>query len=77
MAEVSRLLGDQIYLVGDAVSLADLLIAPQLYFLAQTPEWGLLAEGASNLEAYVERIEGRPSMQATTWARVKDMAEAA
>src|SRR5712664_2485677 len=35
--ELARLLGEQPYFAGDAVSLADLLIAPQLAFLTQTP----------------------------------------
>src|ERR1700690_1047525 len=35
--ELARLLGDQSYFVGEAVTLADLLIAPQLDFLRETP----------------------------------------
>ena len=37
--ELSRLLGGKQYFTGDGVSLADLMVAPQLDFLSQTPEW--------------------------------------
>ena len=37
--ELSRLLGTQSYFAGDAISLADLMIAPQLDMFARAPEW--------------------------------------
>lgn len=76
-AELARLLGDQSYFAGDAVSLGDLMVAPQLSFFLQTPEWTELGAPHENLVAWLARMEARPSLQATTWARVAQMAEAA
>jgi glutathione S-transferase len=75
--ELARLLGEQPYFTGDAVSLADLLIAPQLAFFTQTPEWSVLSAPHANIIAWLARMEARPSFQATTWERVAEMAKAA
>ena len=75
--ELARLLGEQPCFTGDAVTLADLLIAPQLAFFTQTPEWSVLAAPHANLVAWLARMEARPSFQATTWDRVAEMAKAA
>jgi glutathione S-transferase len=75
--ELARLLGEQPYFAGDAVSLADLLIAPQLAFFTQTPEWSVLSAPLANMVAWLARMEARPSFQATTWERVAEMAKAA
>jgi glutathione S-transferase len=76
-AELSRLLGGQSYFAGDALSLADLLAAPAVAFFTMTPEWAELGGPHANLAAWVERMEARPSMKATTWERVTAMAKAA
>ena len=60
-----------------AVSLADLLVAPQIGFFTQTPEWAMLSAPHPNLVAWLARMEARPSMKATTWERVSEMAKAA
>ncbi|HLK82375.1 MAG TPA: glutathione S-transferase family protein [Xanthobacteraceae bacterium] len=75
--ELARLLGPQPYFAGDAVTLADLLLAPQLDFLAQTPEWAQLSAGNRNLVDWLDRMNARASLRATTWERVADMANAA
>jgi glutathione S-transferase len=75
--ELSRLLGSQTYFAGETASLADLLVAPQLGLLARTPEWTELSADAANLIIWLDRMNERPSMQATTWERVSKMAEAA
>ncbi len=75
--ELGRLLGPQPYFAGEAVTLADLLIAPQLDILAATPEWARLSAGNRNLVDWLERMNARPSLKATTWERVADMAKAA
>jgi glutathione S-transferase len=49
--ELARLLGEQPYFAGDAVSLADLLVAPQIGFFTQTPEWSVLGAPHANLVA--------------------------
>ena len=76
-AELARLLGDHAYFAGEDISLADLMIAPHVEFLARTPEWRVLGEPYPNLVAWIERMEARPSLKATTWDRVAEMANAA
>jgi glutathione S-transferase len=75
--ELARLLGEQPYFAGDAVSLADLLVAPQIGFFTQTPEWSMLVAPHKNLVVWLARMEARPSLKATTWERVSEMAKAA
>jgi len=75
--ELARLLGDQPYFAGAEPSLADLSVAPQINFLAATPEWAVLGAPHGNLVAWIERMNARPSLQATTWERVAEMAKAA
>ena len=76
-AELARLLGEQEFFAGDAVSLADLQVAPQVDFLQVTPEWSELGPPNANLVAWLQRMQARPSFQATTWERVSEMARAA
>jgi glutathione S-transferase len=75
--ELARLLGRQTYFAGDALSLADLLLAPAVSFFTMAPEWTELGVPHANLVRWIERMEARPSMQATTWERVSAMAKAA
>jgi glutathione S-transferase len=75
--ELARLLGEQSYFAGDTISLADLLLAPAIAFFTLTPEWAVLGAQHANLVAWLARMEARPSMQATTWERVSEMAKAA
>ena len=75
--ELARLLGGQPFFAGDAISLADLLVAPQLAFFTQTPEWAVLGAPHKNLAAWLARMEARPSLQATTWERMSELAQAA
>lgn len=76
LAELARLLGDAPYLAGAALSLADLLVAPQLDFLAATPEWAALSAPHGNLAGWLERMKARPSLKATTWERLAEKAKA-
>lgn len=75
--ELARQLGSKPYFTGDQVTLADLLLAPQLDFLALTPEWTPLSAGHPALVAWLGRMSARASMTATTWERVAAMAKAA
>jgi len=75
--EIAGFLGRQLYFVGEAPTLADLLLAPQLDFLALTPEWDVLTAAHDNLRGWLERMRARPSFAATTWERVAAMAQAA
>jgi glutathione S-transferase len=73
--ELSRLLASKPYFAGDAFTLADLMVAPQLDFLSQTPEWASLAK--PNLTTWLDRMTARPSFKATTWERIAALAAAA
>jgi glutathione S-transferase len=64
IAELDRLLGDQPFMAGDQLSLADLVTAPQLDFLAATPEGEAMLRG-TRLAAWLTRMNARPSMIAT------------
>ena len=76
-SELARQLDGKPFFVGESVSLADVMLAPQLDFLRDTPEWEPLTAGRENLRAWLERMNTRPSMAATTWQRVAGMANAA
>jgi len=75
--ELSRLLGSNAYFAGDALTLADMAIAPELDFFVGTPEWRVLTAATSNLIAWLQRMNERPSFKATTWDRVAERAKAA
>jgi glutathione S-transferase len=62
--ELGRLLGDQEFLVGGRLTIADLMLAPQLDFFQATPEGSDLLKD-SPLAAWLTRMNARPSMQRT------------
>jgi glutathione S-transferase len=64
VAELARLLGDQPFLAGDALSIADLMLAPQLDFFAATPEGRDLLTGGALVD-WLARMNERPSMLKT------------
>jgi glutathione S-transferase len=64
LRELNRLLGDQTFLAGEQLTLADLMLAPQLYYLAGTPEGGSIVKDTPLLD-WLERMNARPSMKAT------------
>ncbi len=72
--ELDRLLGAQAFMTGDALTLADLMIAPHLDLLASTPEGAALLRQNPRLNAWLERMLARPSFAATTWAAVAALA---
>jgi glutathione S-transferase len=75
-AELSRLLGESDWFGGPQVSLADLMIGPQLELYSRTPEWAGLTEGRGNLRDWLSRLEARPSMQRTLWERLPERIQA-
>jgi glutathione S-transferase len=76
-AELARQLGEKPFFIGETVSLADVILAPQLDFLRATPEWQPLTADHENLRTWLDRMNTRPSMASTTWERVAGMANAA
>ena len=64
VAEFDRLLGDQLYLAGDRISVADIMLGAQLDLLSATPEGRDLIAG-TRLVGWLERLRARPSFIAT------------
>lgn len=62
--ELNRLLGDQPYLTGTSLSIADIMLGTQLDLLAATPE-GRELIGGTKLQGWLERLRLRPSFRAT------------
>jgi glutathione S-transferase len=77
IAEIVRLLDGHPWMAGEAISLADLLLAPHLSMFAQAPEGTQILQEHGNLKRWLARIEARPSMLATTWDRLLARAGAA
>jgi glutathione S-transferase len=67
--ELERLMGAAPFLCGDGVSIADLMLAPQLAMFRTTAEGRSLLEG-TRLNEWIDRMEARPSMQATQRERL-------
>ena len=75
--ELGRLLGDKPYMAGDQLSLAEMMLIPQLDFMAQAPEWAELTAALPNIVRWFERTASRPSFRATSWERVAALASTA
>jgi glutathione S-transferase len=75
--ELARLLGEQRYFAGGAISLADFMLAPAVEFFTMIPEWSELGAPHASLVSWMKRMQERPSMKATTWERVSELAKAA
>jgi len=65
--ETARLLGDQRYMAGETVSIADLLLAAHLDFVPSVDEGREMLARHPNLVAWLERMNARPSMINTTF----------
>lgn len=65
IGEIARLAGDQPFLAGDAVSLADLMVIPQLSYFKKLPEGAAQFAELPALAAWVNRMEERQSVQVT------------
>lgn len=65
MAELERLLGDQEYLAGSALSLADLHLAPIFAYFVATPESKAIMENKPGLNAWWQRMGSRESLEKT------------
>ena len=70
LATLEGLLGGQDFMAGSALSLADLMLAPHLSYLAMTLEGTTLLAERPGLSAWLARMEARPSMTATRWEAV-------
>lgn len=67
---LDRLLGNAPLLAGEALSLADLLLAPQLHLISAAPEVRGMLEGTRLLD-WLERMLVHPGMLATSPIELK------
>lgn len=65
VAALEKQLGDNPYLAGDQLSLADLLLIPVYDYLSQTPEGQKMLTKAPNLYRWWEQVSSRPSVEKT------------
>ncbi len=65
MATLEQLLGDQKFLAGDKLSLADLHLAPIFAYLTATPESGPILEDKPGLRRWWDSMKARESMAKT------------
>lgn len=73
LAALADLIGDAAWLAGDALSLADLHVAPMIAYGCITEEGnGLLLE-QPRLAAWWDRVNGRPSLTATRYGAKTDL----
>lgn len=69
VAALEAILGERPFVAGDAISLGDLMLIPHLDLLPASPEGADLLRD-SPLNAWIERMRARPSVQATDTARL-------
>ena len=65
LAALEEIMGEGSFLVGDAISLADLHAAPMIAYFALTPEGSALLGRHPRFSAWWERMTSRPSHAAT------------
>jgi len=65
LGEIARLAGEQQFLVGEVVTLADLMAIPQIYYFKQLPEGAAQLAELPALAAWANRISERQSLQVT------------
>ena len=70
LGEIARLAGDQQFLAGDTVTLADLMAIPQICYFKKFPEGMAQLAELPALAAWVKRMEVRQSVQVTRPAGV-------
>ncbi|HWD60633.1 MAG TPA: glutathione S-transferase family protein [Stellaceae bacterium] len=70
LGEIARLAGDQEFLAGDTITLADLMAIPQIYYFKKFPEGAAQLAELPALAAWARRMEERQSLQVTRPAGV-------
>ena len=70
LAALDRFIGDGPFVVGEQLTIADLMLAPQMEMFELAPEAAELLAPYPRLKAWLGRMKQRPSMQKTTWKRL-------
>ena len=65
LSEIARLQGDQPFLAGERISLADLMVIPLMWYFQRQPEGAAALADNPSLLPWMRRIEARQSFQVT------------
>ncbi len=65
LSEIARLMGEQPFLAGERVSLADLMVIPLLYYFSRVPEGEAPLAEHPTLRSWMARMVERQSFQVT------------
>jgi glutathione S-transferase len=65
LGEFARIAGDDEFLAGDRISLADLMVIPLVYYFARVPEGAGPLDEHPKLQTWARRIEDRQSFRVT------------
>lgn len=65
VVEFARLMGEQQFMAGERISLADLMVVPLLYYFARVPEGEAPLAEQPTLSSWMRRMEERQSFQVT------------
>ncbi len=65
LSEFARLMGDDPFLAGERISLADLMVVPLLYYFSRVPEGEAPLAEHPGLQSWLRRMEQRQSFQVT------------
>jgi len=65
LAALEKIIGDNAYLAGDSLSLADLMLVPIYDYMTQIPEGQKLLAKAPNLQRWWDTVASRPSLAKT------------
>lgn len=65
LSEIARLMGDQPYMAGERISLADLMVVPLFYYFSRLAEGEAPMAEHPTLLAWLRRMEARQSFQVT------------
>lgn len=65
LSEIARLKGDDDFLAGERVSLADLMVIPLFYYFSRLPEGEAPFADNPSLTPWMRRLEDRQSFQVT------------
>lgn len=65
IAALEAIIGDNTYIAGDSLSLADLMLVPIYHYLAMIPEGQALLAKAPNLQRWWNTVSSRASVEKT------------
>jgi glutathione S-transferase len=65
LSEIARLMGNEPFLAGDRISLADLMVIPLFYYFSRLPEGEQPFADNPTLKPWMQRMEERQSFRVT------------